>query len=380
MLLNVKTNRKGFRMKKIAWITFNAFIDTDIYVIRELSNYYQIFWYIIKSGNDKFEYVKEIDELSGQTNIIVQKLQCGRRLRNLECISFYKKLLKEVDNILPDVIYTTMAGAPWYIPVLYCYGEKKKTIIAIHNVHVPKGGGAYAFFKRYNSFTIKKFINFQTFSRDQYELLKQISKEKNIFYAPFILKDYGKSEKTRNDQRITFMNFGNIRPYKRIDVLIEAAQSAFEKTNREFRVIIAGKCDEWEQYQKLIKYPQLFDFRIRRLKNSEIPDLFIETDYFVAPYQDIAQSGSSVVAVNYGIPIIASSLPAFMEYIEDEKNGYLMKPADKDDLEQIIVKILNNHQSNYSKLKENLIEKREKCFSAELICSKYREFFDGIIE
>ena len=42
--------------RKVAWITFNAFIDTDLYIVRELVRFYDIDWYILKSGNDKYEF------------------------------------------------------------------------------------------------------------------------------------------------------------------------------------------------------------------------------------------------------------------------------------------------------------------------------------
>lgn len=37
-------------MKHIQWITFNAFIDTDIYIVKELAEFYSINWHVIRSG------------------------------------------------------------------------------------------------------------------------------------------------------------------------------------------------------------------------------------------------------------------------------------------------------------------------------------------
>lgn len=366
-------------MRRIAWITFNAFIDTDLYIVRELAKFYDIDWYIIKSGNDKYEFVEEIKALTTITSLKVSMLQCGERLRSPRCISFYKKLFDNISKTQPDILYTSLAGAPYYIPILANQKNKDRIILAIHNVHVPKGGSAYWFFKIYNSMAIRSFRHYQTFSVDQYHLLKTLIPDKNVFYAPFILKDYGTAKNIRINKRITFLNFGNIRPYKRIDVLIEAVQRAYERTGIAPRVILAGKCDNWDYYEKLIKHPELFDLRIHRIDNKDVPDLFAEADYFVAPYQDIAQSGSSVVAINYGVPLIASKLPAFEEYITDKVTGYLINTADVTSLETVIESILTSNNAGYTEMVNQLKATREEKFSTSAIVDRYREFIDEVI-
>ncbi len=369
-------------MKKyrIAWITFNAFMDTDIYIVKELANYYDIDWHIIRSENDKFEYLDELSELKEKKNLALNFHICGKRLRRPKCILYFGNMLSNIKKTSPDLIYSSLAGAPFFIPVFRWFMNPQKIVLAIHNVHVPKGGSASYFFKAYNRYAITRFKNFQTFSKSQYNELKKIAPRKKIFYIPFIMKDYGKSLKKRECKKITFLNFGNIRTYKRIDVLIEAAQKAYEKTNKEFRVIIAGKCDNWNEYQKLIKYPNLFDIRIGHVENNEIPDLFQECDYFVAPYQDIAQSGSSIIALNYDKPIIASRLPAFQEYIEDGLTGFLINPANIDSLTNIIELIINDHAKIYPRMIKAIQLNKKQEFSTKKIIRKYRDCFDEIIK
>ena len=367
------------KKKELIWITFNAFIDTDIYIVKELAYYYSIEWYIIRSENDKFEYLESIEEIKKNKNIKVIFSICGKRLRNLECVSFYNKLLSKLKKNKEAIVFTSLAGAPYFIPMLSLKLNAKRTIVAIHNVHVPKGGSNYNFFKFYNKLTISKFKNFVTYSKSQYnDLCSLTNYKKNILYVPFILKDYGKATKERKNKEITFLNFGNIRDYKRIDVLIEAAQKVYELTQKRFKVVIAGQCDNWDKYQKLIKYDFLFDIRIGRVENEEIPNLFNEVDYYVAPYQDIAQSGSSIVALNYSKPTIASKLPAFEEYITNEETGYLIKPADVDSLTSVMKKVVESDLKGYNKMVRNLENNRDKFFSTSSIVEKYRRYIDEL--
>lgn len=367
------------KKKCLIWITFNAFIDTDIYAVKELAKYYYIKWYIIRSENDKFEYVDYIDNIKNTTDIKVELSVCGKRLRSFKSLIYYNKLLSKLNTDKNSVIFTSMGGAPYFIPVLALKCNKKRTVVAIHNVHVPKGGTNYFFFKLYNKLTIKKFKNFITYSKSQYnDLSKLTNNNKNILYVPFILKDYGKPTNQRKNKEITFLNFGNIREYKRIDVLIEASQKVYELTKSKFKVIIAGQCNNWEKYQKLIKYDFLFDLRIKKIENEEIPNLFNKSDFFVAPYQDIAQSGSSIIAINYSKPTIASKLPAFEEYITDKETGYLIKPANVESLSAVMKEIIDSNLDNYDNMVRKLEKNRDINFSTKAIVEKYRRYIDEL--
>ena len=362
------------------WITFNAFLDTDLYVVRALKEHYNIDWYILKSGNEKVDYSAEVAQMQKDAQLHVEVIECGKRLRMPECILSYRKLLKRIQHSGCDLVYSCLAGAPYFVPMLAQYINPKKILFGIHNVHVPKGGSAYWFFKFYNGYAIRTFQNFQTFSQSQCEYLKRLVPNKTVAYTPFLLKDFGKASISREDQRITFLNFGNIRPYKRLDVLIQAAQAAYEKTQKPFKVILAGKCDNWDAYEALITHKELFDLRIYRVENCEIPNLFEEADYFVAPYQDIAQSGSTMVAVNYEKPVIASRLPAFEEFIEQEKNGFLIPPADKEALTRVLIRILMEHETIYPGMRENQKKIKASHFGTSAVVNRYREIIDAAIE
>ena len=105
-------------MKHIQWITFNAFIDTDIYIVKELAEFYSINWHVIRSGNDKFEYASMIDEMKQKENLTINLHVCGRRLRKIESAFFFTRLLRKLKMSDVDLVYTSMAGAPYFIPLL----------------------------------------------------------------------------------------------------------------------------------------------------------------------------------------------------------------------------------------------------------------------
>ena len=82
------------KKKHLIWITFNAFIDTDIYVVKELAKYYSINWYIIRSENDK-GIVMFIDDRYKQRKY---KEVIQREYKN----NYYVSSNKEIKEIIDD--------------------------------------------------------------------------------------------------------------------------------------------------------------------------------------------------------------------------------------------------------------------------------------
>ena len=367
-------------MKRIAWITAASYFSTDRFIIPVLAKYYAIDCYIFARESEKIDFIDGFAELSRQCGfhyeIVIQK----KRNSSMNTAMADTKFLKDIKRKRYDMVYNVMFGVPYYMPLLRIIIGNRKVLIAIHNVHVPKGGSAYLRSILYTNYTIRSFMHFQTFSASQKKALLQIAPRKDCDNAELALIDYGAPTIGRNDDIITFLSFGIIRDYKRVDVIIRAAENAYEQTGILFRVIIAGACDEWDKYNALIRHPELFDLRIRRIEDSEVANLFAESHYFVAPYQDIAQSGSAIVAVNYNVPVIASRLEAFETYVEDGVTGFLIEPASVDELSEVFKKVLRRHHSFYAEICRNVAERKEKQFSAEAVSKLYMRNFERTME
>ncbi|WP_320040577.1 glycosyltransferase [uncultured Desulfobacter sp.] len=363
---------------KIIWITAEAFIDVDLPIIPILSKFYKINWFICINKNSVIDNKNIISSAVNNTDVDVHYVVFRYRMRNPLSLLQYLKLTLRIHKTMPQIFYIDNLGAPYFLPLLRFVIDKNKIIIAVHNVSTPKGAINERFMEKYTKLILKLFKNFHVFSKNQKLVLQSKTKNKNILYAPLALKDYGKSINTADKKLITFLNFGFIREYKRIDVLIEAAQIAYEKTQKPFKVKIAGSCGNWEKYRKLIKYKFLFDTRIEPIPNEDVADLFSASHYFVLPYQDIAQSGAITVAFNYNLPVVASNLPSFKDVIVDGQTGYLFEPASKESLAVLMINIINNHKQNYYKLKEAQQFYINKNFSTHSIANKYREFFESL--
>ena len=369
--------RNENRRISIAWITSAGLVETDIYVVPELMRYFDIEWYVVKDTCESLDYEKELNELAINGSKIEIKVLEGSRF-GIKRFGFYRKFANSLAKA--DIIYTVILGIPYFIPLLKAGVGNTKLIAAVHNVNLLKGITHPLAKKIYQKIAFELCDYFDTFSKSQYDLLRSILRHKKVFYTPFMLKDYGKARKQRVDKRVTFLCYGNIKKYKRHDLVIRAAESLYEKGIVEFKVIIAGCGDYWEICKENIKHDSIFDLRIARIPNEDVADLFNEADYLVMPYQDIAQSGAAIVGVNYGVPIISSDLVSFREYIKNGENGYLIPVADLNALTDVMEKCIKEYSESFVQMHEKMIGVRDALFSKESVINAYNVMFRSVIE
>lgn len=124
---------------------------------------------------------------------------------------------------------------------------------------------------------------------------------------------------------------GQIRPYKGVDRLIEAA--ALVQSPRVL-ILAAGGCSaEAEQAMRqrmaaLRLDPRRMQLQVGLLSNQAMSDLIAAADVMVFPYHHIYQSGALLLAMTFGKAIIASQLPGFSEYLLPDVTGVLCDTAD----------------------------------------------------
>lgn len=367
-------------MKRISWITGDYFLDTDINIIRYLCSYYDINWIIIINRNSTIDYEKYVKSSLGTTHISLSFIYLKERSRSLKIIRTYYDIIKKAKSFTPDIYYLSFIGIPYG---LFLYKQMlpiEKCVIPCHNVTTPKGAKIEKIAKIYTHFWLNTFKNIQVFSKGQYNKLTEKYKNKNVLYAPMVIKDYGEPTNQidkLNSSIIRFLFFGNIVEYKQLDILIDAT-NILAKQGFRFKVRIAGACNNWKKYQMLIKYPDYFELEIKRIPNEDVANLFGDSHYFVMPYQDIAQSGAITVAFRYNLPVICSNIKPFKEFVKDNETGFMFEKGNANSLAEKMKWIIENH----SKIYESVCTKEqhfvEKNFSLNTIINKYQSYIGKI--
>lgn len=366
----MKENNK----KSIVWVTAGCFIDVDIDIVQALSKYFKIHWYIWgdmgKGDAKRMQEVPQTDSL--KIDYITMKNKWYSPLIYFE----YRKVLKRI--IKKDSLLYVDTGGVYFYQALNSVCNKDKTVLAIHNVKTPKGARLEKI-ARYNThYAVKHFHNIQTFSHNQHEYLNSLASGKNVLEAPLMLKDYGQPTKKRTADTFNFLTFGQIREYKRVDLLIKAAQELSERTGKKFKVTIAGYTKDWERYQSLITKPELFDIHIGFVENEDIPNYFNDADFFVLPYQDLAQSGAITVAFKYNVPVITSDIIQFKEFNDGTTNGLMFKSCDSHALSLEMERALNFSSNEIMLMKKAQSVFVENVFSANAILGKYADYLNKL--
>ncbi|MDN0077839.1 glycosyltransferase family 4 protein [Bacteroides gallinaceum] len=369
--------------KKISWITPDYYIDVDLPIVDRLSQIFTIKWMIVISRNASIIDNKKFVEhgLTHKSNLLISftKLEC-RSVSPTIWKSYYR-IVVEAKTFNPDIYYISLYGMPHALLFYEFFLPKDKCVAACHNVTTPQGAKWEKIAKIYTSCWLTYFKNIQVFSKGQYNKLVSLYSGKNVLMAPLALKDYGEPKEMPDKLHtypIRFLFFGNILEYKRVDLLIEAANKLVRKGYSNFKVRIAGACQEWEKYQDLIEHPEYFELYIRRIPNEDVAGLFADSHYFVMPYQDIAQSGAITVAFRYNLPTITSNIEQFKEFVTDNETGLTFESKNSDALATVMQYAIDHHVNIYRSLCDKQKEFVHRELSIESIVKKYVDYFNRL--
>ena len=137
-------------------------------------------------------------------------------------------------------------------------------------------------------------------------------------------------------------NIGGVTYYKGTHILIDAINKV---KNNNFIVKIFGKYEN-DYVNKIMKGKGHLPIEfLGRYKHGDLHEILKQIDIMVLPSisndtapQTIFESYSS------GIPILASNIGGFSDFVKDGKNGYLFKAGNSNDLAEKLDDILGNRE------------------------------------
>src|ERR687896_700819 len=127
--------------------------------------------------------------------------------------------------------------------------------------------------------------------------------------------------------------FGVVRPYKGVDVLVEAFRS------------VAG-AELWVVGRplgvslKALGAPAGVRFVPRYVSDAELPAFFRRADLLVLPHRTVDVSGVLFAGLAFGKPMVLSDVGGFRELVEDHDAGRLVPPGDSGALAEAIGALL----------------------------------------
>ena len=130
---------------------------------------------------------------------------------------------------------------------------------------------------------------------------------------------------------IALLFFGNIAPYKGLEILVDALNKVVAKGHKVKLIIagvIKGAPQYWEGINSTIKKYDLDNKIIKRIEfipDDEVEIYFKAADALILPYKFIYQSGPLVLAYNFGLPVIANNVGSFKDDIVDGETGFVSR-------------------------------------------------------
>ena len=171
--------------------------------------------------------------------------------------------------------------------------------------------------------------------------------------------------------------FGFIRKYKGLDLLLDS-MSDKKIIDRKIKLIVAGEFYENKKYyHNKIKALNLTDsvyIYDHYIENNEVNNYFCAADLVVQPYLSATQSGISMIAFHFNKPVLATNVGGLSEYVENNKNGYLVEPISKDIISCIVDYFDNNRELKFV----NEIKKTKGQYSWSKLVDSFNEITDKI--
>lgn len=150
--------------------------------------------------------------------------------------------------------------------------------------------------------------------------------------------DYPEANGTMaREYALELLCFGLVRPYKGVDIAIEALAKS---GRRDIRLTVAGEA--WQDLASLRKLAEdggiaeQVEFLPYYVSDETTAELFARSDAVLAPYRTVTGSGVLALARHYRRPLIASDLPGFSEHIDNGRNGWLFPACDTDALAELL--------------------------------------------
>lgn len=129
-----------------------------------------------------------------------------------------------------------------------------------------------------------------------------------------------------------FLHLGRIRRYKNLDKLALAiVRSGMEGNRVHLRIAGAGRGRECEFIEKLSRdYPEYLTVDCRFIQDSEIETEMAAADWFVVWNRDVLTSGTAVLSMSYGLPLLTESSEAIGDFVNPDGGTVLFEEATLD--------------------------------------------------
>jgi len=192
--------------------------------------------------------------------------------------------------------------------------------------------------------------------------------------------DLTKDVRQKAGDRKIIAFLGHIRPYKGLEVFVDAFQLIKQRMPDSFFLVagsvLVGDKKNWEEKLAESCKPDDLWADIRFVPVEDVKAYLSVIDVLVQPYISASQSGNTVMAYAAGVPVISTNVGGLSEMTEDGKTGYVIAPGDPEAIADALGRCFDG--DNYEKMSHNARRAATGQFNWEKIAEQtaavYRRF------
>ncbi len=181
-----------------------------------------------------------------------------------------------------------------------------------------------------------------------------------------------------DDGAFRILFFGRIYEYKGLRYLLQAMQIVRGRV-KNARLVIAGEGDDMSKYREYISDSSYLEVRNRFISRPEVAQLFVEADVLALPYTEASQSGPLMIAMAFGLPVIATEVGELPYVVRSAEMGLVIPPKDKSALADAITKVALDKELRM-RFSDNARRAMKGDFSRSSIAARVRGIYSKVID
>jgi glycosyltransferase involved in cell wall biosynthesis len=135
-------------------------------------------------------------------------------------------------------------------------------------------------------------------------------------YPPGAGRDAARAALGAGPQNVVMLFFGRIAAYKGVEDLLAAVDKAVASGQVVLRIV--GECPDPSLRRRIESLAAVYGpavrLEFRHAPDVEVADLFAAADVVVLPFRSVSNSGSALLAMTFGRPVVVPHLAAFDEF------------------------------------------------------------------
>jgi glycosyltransferase involved in cell wall biosynthesis len=316
----------------------------------------------------------------------IKWLPWPRQRELLGSISFMTRLVRQIRRWQPDLVHILMDRYIW-ANLLFPMLRTTPIVTTIHDVTPHPGDVASGRIPRFftNGMVTRSdaiLIHGEGLRQDATKLWP--IRPKRCFVFPHVpLWHYRevadqKGFSKPNDGLFRVLFFGRICEYKGLQYLLKATP-LLQKSVSRLKIIVAGSGNDLANCHDLISSSSCIELHDKFISIQETAHLFSQADMVALPYTEASQSGVLMIAMTFGLAVVASDVGELGDTVKLTEMGLAVPPCDEVALAAAISEIACNERLR-RRLSNNAIAAAEGAYSRKSLSNRAMSIYEVLLE